>query len=184
VSARLLLGFSIALALAACGQVERGAPEAAGKEGRSSGSQSLAEFLGCARQWTADYEPAETPADLAREADAVVAGTMVAVKRDTTSVLEVKVDRVATGDESVVVDGSVYVELPYFDHEACPGPVPGAYGVFFLGDRTNGVTSAFVQGFLIEDASGGLVSVWEPFSLMPRAWHGLGSVDEVLAEVG
>ena len=180
---RLLLGLALALALAACGQVERGVPEAVGEEGRSNRSQSLAEFLACARQWTLDYEPAETPADLAREADAVVTGTMVAVKRDTASVLEVKVDRVVAGDEGVVTDGSVHVELPYFDHAACPGPVPHASGVFFLNELPNGTTAAFVQGFLLEDASGRLVSVWEPFRLMPRAWHGLDSVDEVLAEI-
>ena len=180
---RLLLGLALALALAACGQVERRAPEAVGEEGRSNRSHSLEEFLACARQWTADYEPVETPADLGREADAVVTGTMVAVERDPTSLLEVKVDDVVAGDEGVVTDGSVYVDLPYFDHAACPGPVPRATGLFFLNELENGTTTAFVQGFLLEDASGRLVSVWEPFRLMPRPWHGLESVDDVLAEI-
>jgi hypothetical protein len=181
---RLLLGLALALALAACGQVERRAPEAEGQEGRSNRSQSLAEFLACARQWTLDYEPAEAPADLAREAHAVVTGTMVAVKRETTSVLEVKVDRVVAGDDGVVTDGSIYVELPYFDHASCSGPTPSASGVFFLDELGNGTTAPFFQGFLLEDASGKLISVWEPFRLMPRAWHGLDSIDEVLAEIG
>ena len=81
---------------------------------------------------------------------------MVAVS----SALEVKVDQVVAGNEVVVSDGSVLVELPHFDRAACPA-VPGAH----------------------EDADGKLVSVWESFAAMPPAWHGLDSVDEVLAEL-
>lgn len=88
-----------------------------------------------------------------------------------------------------------------FDHAACAASVPRAYGVFFLADRTNEpywdtvlnqgagrpagarIAATFVQGFLLEDASGGLVSVSEPFETMPPAWHDLRSVDDVLAEL-
>lgn len=139
---QLLLGIVVALALAACTQVDRGLSEASKK--------GLADFLDCMRQIAYDYEPADTPAALAAEADAVVTGTIVALRPGqsyapapnggpdtTTSVLEVKVDQVVAGDSAVVADGSVYVEVPTFEHPPCPATFPRAYGVFFVDDRTN-----------------------------------------------
>ena len=105
---RLVLGLAAALTLVACGQVDERLPERAGEEERPSG-ESLADFLACARQFTVDYEPADTPAALARKADVVVTGTMVDVRPGEPyaphvplSVLEVKVDRVVTGDKTIV----------------------------------------------------------------------------------
>ena len=176
--------------------------------------EGLADFLDCMRQIAYDYEPADTPAALAAEADAVVTGTIVALRPGqtyapapnggpdtTTSVLEVKVDQVVAGGSAVVADGSVYVEVSSFEHAPCPATVPRAYGVFFLDDRTNQpysetildkgagrpagarITAPFVQGFLLENPDGKLVSVWEPFETMPRAWRGLDSVEDVVAKL-
>lgn len=167
------------------------------------------------RQITYDYEPAHTPTALAAEADAVVTGTIVALRPGqsyapapdsspdwTTSVLEVRVDQVLAGDSAVVAEGSVYIEVPTFDHAPCPATVPEAYGVFFLDDRTSEpysgaildegagrqagarLTAPLVQGFLIEDTNDKLVSVWESFELMPPAWHGLDSVEELVGTLG
>jgi hypothetical protein len=127
---------------------------------------------------------------------------------EATLVLEVGVDRVLAGDRAVVGAGSVYVEMPNPAHEGqgvdgcLAAPVPRADGVFFLDDRTNepysgaildegagrpagaGITAAVVQGFLIEDPSGKLVSVMDDLETMPRPWRALDSVEDVLAELG
>ncbi len=73
--------------------------------------------------------------------------------------------------------------------------------MFFLNDRTNEsysdvildegagrpsgrrITAAFVQGFLIEDANGKLMSVTEPLELMPLPWQALESVDDDVAQI-
>ena len=89
--------------------------------------------------------------------------------------------------------------MPTLDRAPCPATVPEAYGVFFLqasepysgtildegAGRPAGapLTAPFVQGFLLEDAENKLVSVWESFELMPPAWHGLDSVEEVLGKL-
>jgi hypothetical protein len=214
VKAQVALGVIAALALVACGHVDQGATESP-TEGRTDQSsiespkEGLADFLECMRQIQHDYEPADTPAALAAESDAVVTGTIVALRPGQsyaalwkTSVLEVRVDQVLAGDSAVVADGSVYVEVPTFDRAPCPATVPKAYGVFFLNDRTTEpysgaildegagrpagarLTAPFVQGFLIEDADDKLVSVWESFELMPPAWRGLDSVEDVLVKIG
>ncbi len=120
-----------------------------------------------------------------------------------TFVLEVKVDQVLAGDRGVVADGSVYVEMPNpASRDAClDAPVPSADGVFFLDDRTNEpywdtiidegagrpagarITAPFVQGFLIEDPRGKLVSVLDGLETMSPTWRDLDSVEEVLAEL-
>ena len=208
-----------ALALAACGHVDQGATESpterlTAQSSIDSPKEGLADFLDCMRQIQYDYEPADTPAALAAEADAVVMGTMVALRPGqyapsprsspdwATSVLEVSVDQVLAGDAAVAAGSSVYIEVPTFDHAPCPATVPEAYGVFFLDDRTNEpysgtvldegagrpkaarLTAPFVQGFLIEDADNNLVSVWESFELMPPAWRGLDSIEDVLVKLG
>ena len=211
-----VLGFAVALALAGCGQANESASESLSRPSPPTG-QSFADFLRCMRQVVYDYEPVETPKHLARQADAVVAGTIVDMKAgqsyaataesefdEATFVLEVKVDRVLAGDRGVVADGSVYVEMPNpASEDSClEAPVPRAYGVFFLDDRTNEpysaavldegagrpvgaqITTPFVQGFLIEDARGTLVSVMDGLETMSAPWRDLDSVDEVVAQLG
>jgi hypothetical protein len=209
---RLVLALAVALALTACTQVDENSSGLQSQESRATG-QSFDGFLACMQQVAYDYEPADTPAHLARQADAVVTGTIVDMKpgqsyaptpddrANATFVLEVKVDQVLAGDPEVVADGSVYVEMPNpTSGERClRNPVPRAYGVFFLDDRTSQsysgtilhegagrpagarITAPFVQGFLIEDARGKLVSVKDSLETMPPAWRDLDSVDEVLA---
>lgn len=202
---------------------------------RTPDRQALDSFTAHVRLFRFDYEPAGTPSDLARQADVVVTGTIVDVRAGqsyaptaqsravfATSVLEVKVDRLLSGDRSLITDGAVYVEIahPAFVGTGDPGPdgegggprvpfdvagfaatVPRAHGVFFLEDRTNepyweailgegqgrpagaAITAPFVQGFLVEGEGGEFISVLEPFELMPPAWHRLGSVDDVRAEL-
>jgi hypothetical protein len=103
VKAQVALGVIAALALVACGHVDQGATESP-TEGRTDQSsiespkEGLADFLECMRQIQHDYEPADTPAALAAESDAVVTGTIVALRPGQsyaalwkTSVLEVRV---------------------------------------------------------------------------------------------
>lgn len=160
----LTLGFVLALALGACAQNDEKSPVSANETGQPSGA-ALADFLAEMRKTVYDYEPADTPAALAAEADAVVTGTIAAVSPGqsyaetsedpaevATSVLEVRVDQVLTGDSAVVANGFVYMELAHpafvgtgvegglivpFDHAAFSATVPRSYGVFFLHDRTN-----------------------------------------------
>ncbi len=163
---------------------------------------SFADFLACMRQVVYDYEPAETPAQLMRQADAVVTGTIVEMKAgrsyastpasrdlDGVFVLEVKVDRVLAGDRTVVADGFVSIEMPNpRGVDGClEAPVPTASGVFFLVDVTSRgarITTPLVQGFLIENERGKLVSVMDSLETMSPSWRALDSVDEVLAELG
>jgi hypothetical protein len=89
-----------------------------------------------------------------------------------------------------------------FDHEAFATTVPlGSEALFFLDDRTSepywetvlnegagrpsgaGIAAPFVQGFLIEDDEGRLVSVNEPLRSMPPAWQGLETLEEVVSMV-
>jgi len=165
---------------------------------------------------------------LAKQADLVVTGTIVDVRKGqsyapttdsrpeiATSVLVIEVSDVLAGDKAIASDGRVYIEVPHaafvasgedglevpFDLDAFADTVSRAYGVFFLDDRTKepywdtildggagrpegaSITQAFVQGFLIEDPSGLLVSVFEPIENMPASWHSLDSVEEVAAQV-
>lgn len=127
-------------------------------------SESLNAFLAEMRHAEFDYEPAETPADLARQADTVVTGSAVDAQpgqsyaeKDgekavvATSVLWVQVDDVISGAE-LMTDGFVFVEIAHpayvgtgkedgreipFDQQAFASKVPRADGVFFLTDRTN-----------------------------------------------
>lgn len=218
----VLLTVAFGLALSACTSADQHSLVPPGRD-------ALADFSAYMRQFDYDYEPANTPADLAKQADAVVTGTIVAVTPGqsyapvlgsraliATSVLEVKVEQVLAGDAKLAVDGSVYIEVPHpafvgtgteggevipFDQAAFAATVPQAYGVFFLADRTNEsysdvildegagrpsggrITAAFVQGFLIEDANGKLVSVTESLEAMPPPWQALESVDEVVAQI-
>lgn len=88
-------------------------------------------------------------------------------------------------------------DMKPFDHDSFEATVPRARGVFFLDDRTNEpyfetvidagagrpararLTATYVQGFLIEDPDGRLVSVREPFEHMPEAWRELRSIRDV-----
>jgi hypothetical protein len=66
-------------------------------------------------------------------------------------------------------------------------PVPRASGVFFLMDvasRGARITTPLVQGFLLENERGKLVSVMDSLETMSPSWRALDSVDEVLAELG
>jgi hypothetical protein len=67
-------------------------------------------------------------------------------------VIELKVERLVAGNDGVVANGAVYIEIPHpafvgvgsedapevpFDHSAFEATIPDAYGIFFLDDRTN-----------------------------------------------
>lgn len=228
-----IVAAAIGLALGACTQSDGGALESG--QGAVAGAQesaqgTFAKFVNSVRQTRFDYEPVGTPSALAKQADAVVTGTIVDVNPGqsyaptpeskpeiASSVIAVKVDRVLAGNGAVVADGAIYIEIGHpafvggggeggtpvpFDHAAFEATVPRAYGIFFLDDRTNEpywetilnagagrpagarLTATFVQGFLIEDADGVLVSVNESLDNMPPAWKDLGTVEEVEAQVG
>jgi hypothetical protein len=126
---------------------------------------SFEDFLGYMRQFNNDYEPADTPTNLAEEAEAVVLGDIVDVSPGqsyapsadaeaeiATSVLEVRVQELFKGDPAVVANDSVYVEVPHpafvglgpeeggprvpFDYAAFASTVPRTRALFFLDDRT------------------------------------------------
>lgn len=126
----------------------------------------------------------------------MVTGTIVGVKpgRDsTTSVLEVEVDQLVGGERALVSDGFLYIKVGHtlfgrrapFDHADFAAVVPRAFGVFFVDqpDARAKLTSTYVQGFLIENACGKLVSLWDSFRSMAPAWRRLDSVEEVVAQL-
>lgn len=153
---RVMLVLVIGLAFTGCSGATHDAE-------RSATGESVADFVAYVRLFQHDYQPAPTPMDLAALSDIVVSGTILAAERGqsyaptsdseaviATSMIEVSVDRVLWGDASLVVDGSVYIEVPHpafvaeseegprvpFDHAAFSETVPKAYGIFFLEDRT------------------------------------------------
>lgn len=100
-------------------------------------------FLASMRQAGFDYEPADTPAELAGRVDAVVTGTIVDVKPGqfytegpgrrpdvATSVIEVEVEGMLRGDAGIVFEGSVYMEMghPAFVGDGTAGPEGGGSG--------------------------------------------------------
>lgn len=132
-----------------------------------SPGEKLASFIAYMREaGPADYDPAPTPAALAKQVDAVVIGTIEGVEEGqsyavpgdprpavATSVLRIQVTKLLTGDAGLMHEGSVYIEVGHpayvgsgvpggpevpFDHAAYAKTVPvGSKGLFFLYDRTN-----------------------------------------------
>jgi hypothetical protein len=99
------------------------------------------EFLRYIRLIEGDYEPAETPADLAREADAVITGTIVDVEPGqsyapavgsrpvlTSSVLAIRTDQLLRGDPATVFEDFVYVEVPHPAFLTIGKSTPGTEG--------------------------------------------------------
>lgn len=212
---RLLLTLAIALmSTAACG----------GGRAVTTGKASLDGFAAAMRVTASDYEPMKSPAALRRQADVVVAGTIVAVSPGpsyapakneaayvSTSILRVDVDRVIAGSESIVHEGSVYIEVQHpafvggeaeplaeYDREAFARTVPRSNGVFFLDDTTDEPLWEFIfdegagrpEGSrvtatfvqgFIEDSAGRLVSIGEPLENQSGVWPDLKSLAEVEA---
>lgn len=121
-------------------------------------------FIEHSRRFGGDYEPSPGPADLSSRADVVVVGQIVGVRAGqeyapgpdappaiSTSVIDVRVERVLKGDSNLVHRDHVYFEVPHpafvsenedaqpapYDREGYAATVPHARGVFFLGDRTH-----------------------------------------------
>jgi hypothetical protein len=121
-------------------------------------------FVDQTRAFHYDYQPVSSPRDLADQADVVVTGRIVDVQpgqayaplpdtpaKIVTSVLHVSVTSILAGDASLVVDRTIYIEIPHpafvseseeqeersYDLEAFAATVPRTAGVFFLNDRTN-----------------------------------------------
>jgi hypothetical protein len=141
----------------ACSETSQGTSQ-------SRGHGPLRAFLGEMRASDFDYEPADTPADLARQADVVVTGSIVDVRPGqsyaengsekavvATSVLWVQVDDVISGNAELMTDGVAFVEIAHpayvgtgkedgkeipFDQEAFASNVPRTTGLFFLTDRS------------------------------------------------
>lgn len=129
----------------------------------NAGNADLQAFLEASRQ-AADYTSHANPAALARHADVVVAGRIVDVRPGqeyaeapgeppaiATSVLDVAVERVVSGDATSLTGGRVYVEVPHpgrvtpveqgtpqpFPHDQYAANVPRTDALFFLEDRTH-----------------------------------------------
>lgn len=126
------IAVAIALLLGGCVQSDRGSPSLELHRVQPSTREITPAFLFFMGQFKNDRSPFATPADLAAAADAVVVGTIVAVRPGqssapavesdpvvATSVLEVKVESIVRQDLEVARAGSVYVEVP---HPAYVGP--------------------------------------------------------------
>lgn len=168
-----------------------------------------------------DYDLHDTPANLGGKASLTVIGTVIDVAdgrvfgagetQETEPVflnltLTVQVERVLRGDESLVQDGLVYVEISRTKEllvETFQGATPENQRlVLFLDDYTEGlgsfpvieeapsipvgapVLSPYADGFLIEDVSSGeLIGGFDDLDELPPAWNkGTTTVDSFMAE--
>lgn len=167
--ARLLLAAILLVGVSACGGPQ-GPPATASEGADTSATGDVQAFVAAMQVASNDYEPAESPAALALDSDLVVVGTIAGVQRGqsyaplpgvnpevVTSVLEIEVSDVVAGDESLVLDGAVFVQIEHpamigtgdgatgeggggwvsFDLSAFAATVPvGVSGAFFLTDVT------------------------------------------------
>ncbi len=115
----------VVFTLAAAGCVALIACSGVNKAGREPKALTD-EFISFVRLSQPDYEPADTPEELAKQADLVVSGEISGVERGqsyaptassepviASSVIVVRVEEVLSGDGGLVVAGTVYIELPH-----------------------------------------------------------------------
>ncbi|WP_419926116.1 hypothetical protein [Candidatus Poriferisocius sp.] len=208
----------LVLVASACGE---GSDNSAGSSpGHATDSGALVSVMRSIGE-SLDYGLHDSPAILGDKASLTVIGTVADVAdgrvfgvgetRDTEPAflnltLTVKVESVLGGDESLVQDGLVYIEIARTKElpvETFQRAVPvNQRLVLFLDDYTEGLTpfrvvekassipdgapvlSPYADGFLIEDVSSGeLIGGFDHLDELPPAWkEGTGTVDSFKAE--
>jgi hypothetical protein len=153
-------------------------------------------FVQALRMVLYDYEPIDSPRQLAKLADLVVIGRVVDASpvpsetRGTDSLLTIEVREVVRGDAVLVVDGRILVRAT--NAEPAAGALEGVAGcdVFLFlslvdgGAATPGIgagpdvfgTSA--QGFWIQ-SNDALIGVHVPLDSNPPGWNGIASIDDL-----
>lgn len=153
--------------------------------------EDLGPFLETIQTVIYDYEPFDTPRDLAEAADLVVVGRFVAAEsgsgvgggsRGQRGLLTVAVETVIAGDRSAVQDDYVFVELPMrpSDIETARDSLPANRVMLFLdssGDPS--IFAPFVQGVVLENCPGYL-SALDSLESMSAAWRQAANFDEFI----
>ena len=148
-------------------------------------------FLQAARMVVYDYEPVDSPRQLAKMSDLVVvgrvaAGTAVASEtRGFDSHLGVHVSEVVRGDPNLVIDGRIFVELQSVDVSAIDA-IQGLSGcdvLLFLSQREGRLFAPGAQGFWIQSDEG-LIGVYVPLDSSPSGWEGISSIDDLRSAAG
>jgi hypothetical protein len=143
-------------------------------------------FLQAARMVTYDYEPVDSPRQLARMSDLVVIGRVVAgtavvsEQRGFDTHLSFHVSEVVRGDPNLVVDGRIFIELQAVDVAAIDAiqGMSGCDALLFLTQREGMRFAPFVQGFWIQSDEG-LIGVHVPLDSSPSGWDGISSIDDL-----
>jgi hypothetical protein len=144
-----------------------------------------ADFLQAARMVIHDYEPVDSPRQLARMSDLVVIGRIIAgtavtnERRGFDTHLAVHVSEVVRGDPELVVDGRIFVVVHSVDVSAMDAiqKMSGCDVLLFL-TRHQGALAPSAQGFWIQSAEG-LIGVHVSIETSPPGWHGITSIDEL-----
>jgi hypothetical protein len=148
-------------------------------------------FLQAARMVIRDYEPVESPRQLAKMSDLVVIGRVVAATavvsetRGFDSHLSVHVSDVVRGDPDLVVDGRIFVELHSVDVSAIDAiqALSGCDVLLFLTQRDGLRFAPGAQGFWIQSDEG-LIGVYVPLDSSPSGWDGISSIDDLRGAAG
>jgi hypothetical protein len=144
-------------------------------------------FLEAARMVVYDYEPVDSPRELARMSDLVVIGRVVAgtavanEQRGFDTHLAVHVSEVVRGDPELVLDGRIFVVLHSVDISAIDAiqKMSGCDVLLFL-TRHQGAFAPGAQGFWIQSDEG-LIGVHVPIEGSPPGWHEIASIDDLVA---
>ena len=145
-----------------------------------------------------DYEPANSPQDLAAQADLVVSGAIVSVDaitpqgrdRVAESLMAIEVDEVLRGNAELVLGGRVHVSVPGDAAAMNSADVAGCKVVLFLDDRGTGSAeglpqgahtfSPFVQGLWIESGSG-MMGAYADLDNSPPGWDGIVTIGDLVS---
>jgi hypothetical protein len=149
------------------------------------------DFLQAVRMVVYDYEPVDSPRDLARKSDLVVIGRVVAATavvsetRGFDTHLAVHVSSVVRGDPDLVIDGRIFVAVRAVDVSAIDviQALSGCEVLLFLTQREGLLFAPFVQGFWIQWDEA-LIGVHESIEGSPPGWHEITSIDDLASAAG
>lgn len=169
----------------------------------SRGEAAAADFATVLRAVSYDYEPFDSPGDLARAADLVVVGRITGARggrrleAGPQATLTVAVEKIIKGSADALTAGTAYVEIPtaagaeVADLQAA---IPSSRVVLFLADRTgvpgtgaSGTEGAriftpYPQGVIMEDGQGFIGGIEDLGEMSPQ-WNAAADFDTFVADL-
>lgn len=192
----MIVAVALALGFAALWRSDAGLPGASAEA--SSQPDSVAcdpqEFLALMRRLMIDYEPVDSPRELAQRAEIVVVGRVAkadavpTTTRGTDTFLTINVAEVIQGDRTLVDRGRIVVAVDVDVARAkAIRDIAGCDILLFLAERENRdaegqtvprVFTAFAQGFWIESGTS-LEGVYVSIDQSPRGWQGIATIGDL-----